>query len=84
MTVYKAIQKEADAAAKIAIALLKGQTPTTTDKINNGKKTIPAQFETPVPVTKDNIQQYFGNPDYPTKAQICAGKLAADCQKLGL
>jgi D-xylose transport system substrate-binding protein len=84
MTVYKAIQKEADAAVKIAVALLKGQTPTTSDKIDNGTKTIPAQFETPVAVTKDNISQYFGNPDYPTKAQICAGKLAAACQKAGL
>jgi D-xylose transport system substrate-binding protein len=84
MTVYKAIQKEADAASKIAIALLKGQTPQVSDKIDNGKKTIPAQFETPVAVTKDNISQYFGNPDYPTKAQICAGKVASACQKLGL
>jgi ABC-type xylose transport system substrate-binding protein len=46
-TVYKAIKKEADAAAKIAIALVKGETPQVSDKIDNGSKTIPAQFETP-------------------------------------
>jgi D-xylose transport system substrate-binding protein len=84
MTVYKAIKKEADAAAKIAIALAKGETPSVPDKIDNGSKTIPAQFETPVAVTKDNIKDYLGEADFPKKEEICAGKLSADCQKLGL
>jgi D-xylose transport system substrate-binding protein len=84
MTVYKAIKKEADAAAKIAIALAKGQTPSVPDKIDNGSKTIPAVFEEPVAVTKDNIKDYLGEVDFPKKEQICAGKLAADCTKLGL
>jgi D-xylose transport system substrate-binding protein len=84
MTVYKAIKKEVDAAAKIATALVKGQTPTVSGKITNGKKTIPAQFETPVAVTKDTIKQYLGEPDFPKKTEICAGKLAAKCSALGL
>src|ERR671910_1350470 len=57
MTVYKAIKKEADAAAKIAIALVKGEEPEVSDEIDNGTKTIPAQYETPVAVTKDNIKE---------------------------
>jgi D-xylose transport system substrate-binding protein len=84
MTVYKAIEKEANAAAEIAIGLLKGETPKTSDTIDNGQKTIPAQFETPVAVTKDNVGEYFGAPDYPTKEDICTGKLAAKCQEMGL
>jgi D-xylose transport system substrate-binding protein len=84
MTVYKAIEKEADAAADIAIALLKGEKPKTTDTIDNGKTTIPAAFETPVAVTKDNIKEYLGNPDFPTKKQICAGKVASKCSEAGL
>jgi D-xylose transport system substrate-binding protein len=84
MTVYKAIKKEADAAAKIAIALAKGETPNVPDSINNGSKDVPSQFEEPVAVTKDNIKDYIGEPDFPKKEEICAGKLAADCQKLGL
>jgi D-xylose transport system substrate-binding protein len=84
MTVYKAIKKEADAAAKIAIALAKGETPTVSGSINNGTKDVPSQFEEPVAVTKDNIKDYLGEPDFPKKEEICAGKLAADCQKLGL
>jgi D-xylose transport system substrate-binding protein len=84
MTVYKAIKKEADAAAKLAIALAKGEKPTASDSINNGKKDVPAEFETPVAVTKDNIKDYLGQPDFPKKEDICAGKVAAACSKAGL
>ena len=84
MTVYKAIKKEADAAAKIAIALAKGETPSVAGSINNGTKDVPSQFEEPVAVTKDNIKDYLGEPDFPKKEEICAGKLAAECDKLGL
>src|SRR3954466_11004263 len=85
MTVYKAIKKEADAAAKRPIALAKGgPPPAPTDSVDNGKHKVPAIFETPVAVTKDNISQYFGNPDYPKRDDICAGKVAANCKKLGL
>jgi D-xylose transport system substrate-binding protein len=85
MTVYKAIQKEADAAAGLAIALAKGKTPSVdTTPIDNGKHKVPSVLETPVAVTKDNISKYFGNPDYPKRDDICAGKVAANCKKLGL
>jgi D-xylose transport system substrate-binding protein len=84
MTVYKAIKKEADAAAKIAIALAKGEKPSLSDTINNGTKDIPADFETPVAVTKDNIKEYIGEPDFPKQEDICAGKLAAKCKAIGL
>src|SRR4051794_23201679 len=84
MTVYKAIKKEADAAAKIAIALAKGEKPSLADTINNGTKDIPADFETPVAVTKDNIKDYIGEPDFPTREDICAGKLASKCKDVGL
>src|SRR5215203_2800959 len=69
MTVYKAIKKEADAAAKIAIALAKGEPPQVSDSINNGKKDVPAQFEDPVAVNKDNIKDYLGEPDFPKKEE---------------
>ena len=42
MTVYKAIKKEADAAAKLAIALAKGEKPTATDAtVDNDTKDVP-------------------------------------------
>jgi D-xylose transport system substrate-binding protein len=85
MSVYKATKKEADAASKLAIALLKGQTPTeATSKINNGQKDIPSVLLTPEMVTKANIKQYVGQIDFPKKTEICAGKVAAECSKVGL
>ena len=77
-------KKEADAAAKIAIALAKGETPEVSGSINNGTKDVPSQFEEPVAVTKDNIKDYLGEPDFPKKEEICAGKLASKCDELGL
>ena len=83
MTVYKAIKKEADAAAKLAIALAKGETPEAPDTINNETKDIPAVFLDPVAVTKDNIKEYLGEPDFPKKEEICAGKLASSAKSSG-
>jgi D-xylose transport system substrate-binding protein len=85
MTVYKAIQKEADAAAKLATSLAKGETPTgVTASVDNQSKKVPAILLQPVAVTKDNIKTYLGQADFPKQAQICAGKLAAKCKAIGL
>jgi D-xylose transport system substrate-binding protein len=84
MTVYKAIKKEADAAAKLAIALVKGETPSAPDSVNNGTKDVPSVFEEPVAVTVDSIKDYLGEPDFPKKEEICAGKLAAACEEAGI
>jgi len=84
MTVYKAIKKEADAAAKLAIGLAKGETPSAPDTINNETKDVPSVFLEPVAVTKDNISEYLGEPDFPKQEEICAGKLASACQEAGL
>ena len=86
MTVYKAIEKEAQAAADLAIALAKGDDGRGRHRADRQRHPQGAEhlLEKPVPVTKDNIAEYFGNPDYPTKEDICAGKVAANCEKLGL
>src|SRR5215216_2563198 len=84
MTVYKAIKKEADAAAKLAIALAKGEKPSAPESVDNGQKDVPAIFEEPVAVTKDNIKDYIGEPDFPKKEEICAGKLASACEEAGI
>ncbi len=85
MTVYKAIKKEADAASKLAIALAKGETPQEqTTPIDNGTKEVPSVLLEPVAVTKDNIKEYLGEPDFPKQEEICTGKLQSKCQELGL
>jgi len=85
MTVYKAIGKEADAAAALAVSLAKGQTPSgVSASVDNGKKKVPAILLTPVAVTKDNIKSYIGQADFPKQADICAGNLADKCKAIGL
>jgi D-xylose transport system substrate-binding protein len=85
MTVYKAIKKEADAAAGLAISLVKGEQPSgVTETVDNQSRKVPSILLQPVAVTKKNIKQYFGAVDYPKRDQICAGKLAARCKDLGL
>jgi D-xylose transport system substrate-binding protein len=85
MTVYKAVKKEADAASKVAIALVKGQTPPTNGTVQNGPgKTTPALLETPVAVTAVNIKDTVIKDGFLTKAQICAGTYASLCTKNGI
>ncbi len=85
MTVYKAIKKEADAAAALAISLAKGEEPTgVTGSVNNENRDVPAVLLEPVAVTKDTIKEYVGEPDFPKQSEICAGKLAAKCKDAGL
>src|SRR5215210_3240437 len=85
MTVYKAIKKEADAAADLAIALAKGEEPTAeTTPVNNDTHDVPSVLLDPVSVTEDNISEYTGEVDFPKVEEICAGKLAAKCKEIGL
>jgi D-xylose transport system substrate-binding protein len=85
MTVYKPIQQEVDAAAKLATALAKGQTPTgVTSTTDNGVKKVPSILLHPISVTKANFKQYFGRPDFPAQSQVCAGKVASACTAAGV
>lgn len=85
MTVYKAIKKEADAAAELAIALARGETPEgVRGRIDNGTHEVPSVLLEPVAVTQDNISEYLGEPDFPKKEDICRGRLASRCEELGL
>jgi D-xylose transport system substrate-binding protein len=85
MTVYKPIAQEADAAAKLAIALAKGQTPEApADTTNNQKKDVPSILLTPVGVTKDTVKDYTKEVDFPKPEDICAGKVAQACSENGV
>jgi D-xylose transport system substrate-binding protein len=87
MTVYKAIQKEADAASKLAIALAKGQQPPAglvNGKSDDGSRQVPSVLLEPVSVTKDNITDTVVKDGYLKKEEICAGEFAAMCQAAGV
>jgi D-xylose transport system substrate-binding protein len=84
MTVYKAVKKEADAAGKLAIALAKGQSPTTNGSTDNKGSKTPSVLLTPVSVTKANIKDTVIKDGFYTAAQICTAQYAAACKAAGI
>jgi D-xylose transport system substrate-binding protein len=84
MTVYKAVKKEADGAAKVAIALDKGQTPPSNGSVQNGSVKTPALLETPVAVTAKNIKDTVIKDGFLTPKEICSGTYAKYCTKYGI
>jgi D-xylose transport system substrate-binding protein len=81
MTVYKGIKAEADAAAALAIAIVKGTDTASlaTGTINNGTNDIPSVLLVPVAVTKDNIADTVIKDGFRTWAEICVGDFAQYC-----
>ena len=87
MTVYKAIKAEADAAAKLAIALAKGEEPPSglvNGKSDDGARQVPSALLTPVAVTKDNIKDTVLADGFVKREELCAGKYADACSKAGI
>ena len=88
-TVYKAIYKEAQAAAALAVYLRAGKTPpssllngTTTDI--NEKKEVPSVLLQPVWVTPKNMNATIIADKFVPAHQLCAGQFAASCKKAGI
>jgi D-xylose transport system substrate-binding protein len=81
MTVYKAIKAEAEAAAALAVALLKGEDTSmlATGSVNNGTKDVPAVLLVPVSVTKDNIAETVIADGFRTWEEICVGDFEQYC-----
>ncbi|SDY75684.1 monosaccharide ABC transporter substrate-binding protein, CUT2 family [Micromonospora pattaloongensis] len=85
MTVYKAIKKEAQAAAELAISVAKGEKKETgqTVKDPEGNRDVPAVLLTPVAITKENVKDVVAD-GYVTKAELCTGAFAAACTAGGI
>jgi D-xylose transport system substrate-binding protein len=87
MTVYKAIKKEADAASQLAIALSKGEQPAAglvNGKSDDGGRQVPSVLLDPVAVTKENLKDTVLADEFVKRDELCAGKLAAVCDKEGI
>jgi D-xylose transport system substrate-binding protein len=81
MTVYKAIKAEAEAAAALAIALLRGEDTSemVTGAVNNGTNDIPSVLLVPVSVTVDNIAETVIADGFRTWEEICVDEFAEFC-----
>jgi D-xylose transport system substrate-binding protein len=86
MTVYKAIKPEAEAAAELAVALVRGEEPTadTSETVPNGMKDVPSILLEPVAVTKENIKDTIVKDEFWPVEDICTGKYAAACEEAGI
>jgi D-xylose transport system substrate-binding protein len=85
MTVYKAIKKEASAAAELAIGLAKGEKKDTgkTVKDPEGNRDVPAVLLEPQSITKENVKAVVDD-GFVTKAELCTGPAAAKCTEAGI
>jgi D-xylose transport system substrate-binding protein len=86
MTVYKAIKKEADAAAALAIALAKGETPTVAGTVKDSQtgKEVASQLLVPQPIFADSVKDVVAD-GFTTAAKLCTtADLKAACTKYGV
>ena len=80
MTVFKDVRKEAAAAAKAAVAIVKGTTVPTTGKIKTkGRSLEPAYLITPQTITKANYTVLFTS-GFLKKKDVCNGTYAQYCK----
>jgi D-xylose transport system substrate-binding protein len=80
MTVFKDVRKEAAAAAKAAVAIVKGTAVPTTGKIKTkGRSLEPAFLITPQTITKANYKLLFTS-GFLKKKDVCNGTYAQYCK----
>jgi len=80
MTVYKPARAEADAAAAVAVSLLRGgRAPAANARVDDGSRLVPAVLETPIAITKANWDRPIRD-GYLRRADVCAGAYARYCR----
>jgi D-xylose transport system substrate-binding protein len=84
MTVYKALQPEAERAAELAIELVNGRHPAGQVQVDVDGTSIPSFLLEPVAVTRDRIGTIVLDDDFFTRAQLCTSDYAALCAQAGL
>ncbi len=84
MTIYKAFRLEAEKAADLAYALLRGQHPQAPASTDNTAGQIPTFLLQPVAVTRDNLKDTVLKDGFVTVGALCAGSYADACRKAGI
>ena len=88
-TVYKDTNLEADAASKLAIALIQGDTAaadalvtgTVPDSVTGAD--VPSVLATPVWITQDTVKDVIAD-GFQSAADVCAGPVAKACTEFGV
>lgn len=77
-TVYKPAKVEANGAAALATAILKGRKPQTNGRTNNGVRNVPSFLATPIWITKGNITLLYKDGQL-KKSEVCVGSYKQYC-----
>ncbi len=85
MTVYKAVKKEADAAAKLAVALAKGEKPTAGGSVKDSEtgQDVPAERLDPQAIDFENVKDVVAD-GFVTKEELCTEDFAEKCTEAGI
>ncbi len=87
MTVYKAIEPEANAAAEMAVALVEGEevpSGLVNGKVNNEVEDVPSVLLEPTAVTKDNIDETIVADEFWSASEICTPAYKKACEEAGI
>jgi D-xylose transport system substrate-binding protein len=87
MTVYKAIRPQAEAAARLAVALATKAPPPAgliNGEVDNGRRRVPAVLLRPVALTRANVADTVLADGFWAARQICADLFAAACLAAGI
>jgi D-xylose transport system substrate-binding protein len=85
MTVYKAIKPEAEQAAELAVALLRGEEPDFDFvDVDNEAGQVPSILLEPQVVTADNVADTVVADEFWSVEEICEGDFADACAEAGL
>ncbi|WP_182524456.1 sugar ABC transporter substrate-binding protein [Nocardioides dongkuii] len=85
MTVYKSAKLEADALAKTAIALARGEEAETTGMTMDSEsgREVPSILLEPEAITQENVQVVIDD-EGQSAADVCAGEFAKFCEEAGV
>lgn len=85
MTVYKAIEQEANAAAELAIALANGERPETGQSVTDPEtgQEVAAVLLEPQAIFRDNVKDVVDD-GYVSADELCTGEFASHCEELGI
>lgn len=84
MTVYKALRPQAELAAEVAVALVRGESPRGDTEVDVAGSRVPSTLLTPVAVTRDQIASTVLADDFFTAAQLCSPAYATACAAAGI
>lgn len=85
LTIYKAIKQESDAAARLAIALTKGEPGVTNGTVRDPESNaeVAAVLLEPKPIYRAEVKDVVAD-GYVTKSELCTGEFAKLCADNGI